>query len=175
MPTQNQRHILIFSVDPMIFPEKFDVINTNLDEKDWMILALVQTNARISFADLGRRAGLSPPAAAERLRRLEDAGIIQGYHARLSTAGMGLGMLAIIEMRINRSEYQRFQKAIQKLAWILECHHIAGRASFYLKAAVPDAAGLEVLIGYLSQFGETTTSVVLSTVLDGREFSRDHK
>jgi DNA-binding Lrp family transcriptional regulator len=96
--------------------DKFDVINTDLDEKDWIILALVQGNARISFADLGRRAGLSPPAAAERLRRLEDAGIILGYHTRLSTAGMGLGMLAIIEMRISRSEYQRFQKAIRGLA-----------------------------------------------------------
>ena len=164
--------MLEFPIDSMVYSDKFDVINTNLDAKDWIILALVQGNARISFADLGRRAGLSPPAAAERLRRLEDAGTILGYHARISTAGMGLGMLAIIEMRIRRSEYQRFQKAIQKLAWILECHHIAGRASFYLKAAVPDAAGLELLIGFLSQFGETTTSVVLSTFLDRREFSR---
>lgn len=163
------------SIDSMTFSDKFDVINTDLDERDWIILALVQGNARISFAELGRRAGLSPPAAAERLRRLEDAGVILGYHARISTAGMGLGMLAIIEMRVSRSEYQRFQKALQKLAWILECYHIAGRASFYLKAAVPDTAGLELLIGYLSQFGETTTSLVLSTFLDRREFSRDQK
>jgi Lrp/AsnC family transcriptional regulator, leucine-responsive regulatory protein len=175
MAIQNRRHVLVSSNDSMTSSDKFDVINTDLDEKDWIILTLVQENARISFAQLGRRAGLSPPAAAERLRRLEDAGIILGYHARISTAGMGLGMLAIIEMRISRLEYQRFHKAIQKLTWILECHHIAGRASFHLKAAVPDAAGLELLIGNLSQFGETTTSVVLSTFLDRREFNRDHK
>jgi Lrp/AsnC family leucine-responsive transcriptional regulator len=84
------------SIDSMVFSDKFDAINASLDEKDWIILTLVQGNARISFADLGRRAGLSPPAAAERLRRLEDAGIILGYHARISTSGMGLGMLAVI-------------------------------------------------------------------------------
>ena len=88
---------------------------------------------------------------------------------------MGLGMLAIIEMQISRSEYQRFGQAIQELPWILECHHVAGRASFYLKAAVPDSAGLELLIGHLTQFGDTTTSVVLSTFLDGRRFSRHHE
>jgi Lrp/AsnC family leucine-responsive transcriptional regulator len=84
---------------------------------------------------------------------------------------LGLALQAIIEMRVSRSEYDRFRKTVQSLTWILECHHIAGRASFFLKAAVPDAAGLEQLIGHLSQFGETTTSVVLSTVLDGRKFA----
>jgi Lrp/AsnC family leucine-responsive transcriptional regulator len=145
-------------------------IEGHLDEKDWIIIQLVQSDARVSFAEIGRHAGLSPPAAAERLRRLEDAGVIRGYHAKISPERLGLEMLAIVEMRINRAEYQRFQKAIQKLAWILECHHVAGRSSFYLKVAVPDAAGLELLIGHLSQFGDTATSVILSTVLDEREF-----
>ncbi len=148
-------------------------IESNLDEKDWIIVQLVQADARISFAEIGRRAGLSPPAAAERLRRLEDAGVIQGYHAKVSPECLGLRMLAIIEMRVNRAEYPRFHKAIQKLAWILECYHIAGRSSFYLKVAVPDAAGLELLIGHLSQFGDTVTSLVLSTVMDRREFHRE--
>ena len=154
--------------------EKFLIINDNLDERDWIIIKLVQENARISFAELGRRTGLSPPAAAERLRSLEDAGVILGYNARISNSHLGLGMLAIIEMRVSRSEYARFQKTTQRIAWILECHHVAGRASFFLKVAVPDAAGLESLIGQLSQFGETTTSVVLSTVLDHRKFCHDH-
>jgi Lrp/AsnC family transcriptional regulator, leucine-responsive regulatory protein len=146
-------------------------IEGDLDDKDWIIIQLVQSDARVSFAEIGRRAGLSPPAAAERLRHLEDAGVIRGYHAKINPDRLGLGMSAIIEMRINRAEYQRFQKAIQKLAWILECYHIAGRSSFYLKVAVPDAAGLELLIGHLSQFGDTATSMVLSTVLDRREFN----
>jgi Lrp/AsnC family leucine-responsive transcriptional regulator len=146
-------------------------IEGNLDKKDWIIIQVVQADARASYAEIGRRAGLSPPAAAERLRRLEDAGVICGYHAGINPARLGLGLQAVIEMHVHRAEYSRFQKAIHKLAWILECHHVAGRTSFYLKAAVPDAAGLELLIGHLSQFGETSTSLVLSTVLSRREFS----
>ena len=141
------------------------------DEIDWIIIKLVQTDARVSFAELGRRTGLSAPAAAERLRSLEDAGVVLGYHARVNPDRLGLPMAVFIEMQVKRTDYQRFQKAVQKLTWILECHHIAGRASFILKAAVPDALGLELLIGHLSQFGDTTTSLVLSTVLGRREFS----
>lgn len=149
-------------------------IKDNLDEKDLIIIRLVQSDARISFAELGRRAGLSPPAAAERLRRLEDAGVVLGYHAKLNPACLGLGMLAFIEMKVKRSDYQRFQNMLQKQPWILECHHVAGPASFCMKAAVPDTTGLELLIGQLSQFGDTTTSLVLSTVIDRREFYREN-
>jgi hypothetical protein len=80
-------------------------------------------------------------------------------------------MFVFIEMQVRRADYPRFQKAVTQLTWILECHHVAGRASFLLKAAVPDAAGLELLIGHLSQFGETNTSLVLSSNLERREFA----
>ena len=143
------------------------------DERDWVILEEVQRNARVSFADLGRRAELSPPAAAERLRRLEDAGVVRGYHARLAPERLGLGMTVLIEMRVPRAQYERFQRAVARLPWVLECHHVSGAASFVLKCAVPDVPGLELLVGHLSQFGDTSTSLVMSTVLDRREFRRD--
>jgi Lrp/AsnC family transcriptional regulator, leucine-responsive regulatory protein len=162
--------MVVFLADSMTDTPTFGRIEGELDKKDWIIIQLVQSEARVSFAEIARRAGLSPPAAAERLRRLEDAGVIRGYHAKIDPERLGLGMVAIIEMRVNRVDYPRFQKAIQKLAWILECYHVAGRASFYLKAAVPDARGLELLIGHLSPFGDTVTSLVLSTVLERREF-----
>ena len=142
------------------------------DEKDWIILQSVQSDARLSFAELARRTGLSPPAASERLKRLEDAGVIVGYHARINPQHLGLGLLVFIEVNVKRSDYARLEKMAQQLAWILECHHIAGRTSFIIKAAVPDAQGLELLIGHLSQFGDTTTTLVLSTVLGHREFTR---
>ena len=147
-------------------------ITGNWDDKDWILIELIQADARVSFAELGRRAGLSPPAAAERLRRLEDAGVILGYHARISHSHFGLPLLVFIEIQVKRPDYARFQKAVQKLTWILECHHVAGRASFILKAAVPDTQGLELLIGHLGQFGDTTTTLALSTVLERRTFSR---
>ena len=126
----------------------------------------------MSFAEIGRRTDLSPPAAAERLRRLEDAGVIVGYHARVNPVRLGLAMPVIVEVQVKRAEYLRFQKAVQKLPWVLECHHITGRAAFLLKAAVPDVASLELLIGHLSQFGDTATSLILSTVVDRREFTQ---
>jgi len=149
-------------------------IRGEIDDLDWILLQLVQSDARMSFAELGRRAGLSPPAAAERLRRLQDNGVILGYHAQINPERLGLTMMVLIEVIVKRSEYPRFQKAVQKLSWILECHHVTGRASFLLKAAVPDVTGLELLIGHLSQFGDTSTSLVLSTVVSRREFALQH-
>lgn len=143
------------------------------DEKDWILLEEVQRNARVSYADLGRRADLSPPAAAERLRRLEDAGVIRGYHAAVAPDRLGLGLTVLIEMKVARSHYERFHRAVARLAWVLECHHVSGAAAFVLKAAVPDVTGLELLVGHLSQFGDTATSLVLSTVVGHREFRRD--
>jgi Lrp/AsnC family leucine-responsive transcriptional regulator len=148
-------------------------INAKFDEKDWILIQLIQADARLSFAELGRRSKMSPPAAAERLRRLQDTGVILGYHAQVSAERLGLGLLVFIEIQVKRSDYTRFQKAVQKIAWILECHHTAGRASFILKAAVPDTYGLELLVGHLSEFGDTNTTLVLSTVLNRREFLRE--
>jgi len=150
---------------------KIGAIEGIFDEIDWNILQLLQADARVSFAELGRRVGLSPPSAAERVRRLEDMNVILGYHARINPSQLGLKMFVFIEMQVRRADYPRFQKAVTQLTWILECHHVAGRASFLLKAAVPDAAGLELLIGHLSQFGETNTSLVLSSNLERREFA----
>lgn len=133
----------------------------------------VQANARVSFAELGRRSGLSAPAAAERLRRLEDQGVVLGYHARISTSGLGMPLQVFVEIAVKRADYSRFEKAIAKLPWVLECHHIAGRASFLLRAVAPDTPGLEQLIGYLSHFGDTATSLVMSTPLERREFRCD--
>lgn len=146
-------------------------IEGNLDVRDWIIISMLESDARVSFAEIGRRANLSPPAAAERLRRLEDAGVITGYHAKVNTERLGLGMLVYIEMQVKRGAYSDFEKAVTKLSWILECHHITGRASFLLKAAVPDVAGLELLVGHLSQFGDTNTSVILSTLVARRELA----
>jgi Lrp/AsnC family transcriptional regulator, leucine-responsive regulatory protein len=145
-------------------------IHTTLDDKDWILLRQLQKDARRSFAALGRDAGLSAPAAAERLRRLEQSGVIDGYHARVRPSEVGLDLRAFIEIVVKRTDYPRFQKAVEKLQWILECHHVSGRGSFLMKVAVPDVGGLEQLIGHLSQFGDTMTSLILSDVIERREF-----
>ena len=106
----------------------FAVNVTDLQDEDWIMLQAVQTNARVSFAELGRRCGLSAPATAERLRRLQDRGVIRGYHARLDLDRLGLPMQVFVEIGVKRADYLRFQREIANIPWVLECHHIAGRA-----------------------------------------------
>lgn len=145
-------------------------LDASLDEKDWVLLEQVQEDARMPFAELARRAGLSAPAATERLRRMEDTGLITGHHAAVSAEKLGLTLSAFLEIQVKRADYPRFQAAVRELAWVLECHHVSGRASFVLKVAVPGVAGLEMLIGHLGQFGETSSSLILSTTVARRQF-----
>lgn len=152
---------------------KLGRIEGALDPTDWILVKEVQQDARLSWAELGRRSELSAPAAAERLRRLEDSGVIAGYHARINPESLGLRLTVFIDITVRRVDYPRFQEEIEKLPWVLECHHVAGRASFLLKAVAPDTEGLELLIGHLSRFGDTNTSLVLSTSLARREFRNE--
>jgi Lrp/AsnC family leucine-responsive transcriptional regulator len=146
------------------------MIEAELDRKDWILLELLQADARLPFAELGRRASLSAPAAAERVRRLEDMGLITGYHAAIDPRRLGLAIPVIVEVQVSRADYAKFQKSIRSLPAVTECHHVTGRAAFLLKAAVPSIEALDALIGHLSQFGQTATSLVLSTVLERRDF-----
>jgi Lrp/AsnC family leucine-responsive transcriptional regulator len=82
-------------------------------------------------------------------------------------------MTAVIEIQVKRSDYSRFQRAVEKFDWVLECHHISGRTSFLLKIVVPSVSGLEALIGSLSVYGETFTSIVLSTLVERRKLRRE--
>jgi Lrp/AsnC family leucine-responsive transcriptional regulator len=153
--------------------EAIGTIEGKLDEKDWILLELLQEDARTSFAELGRRAGLSAPAAAERVRRFEDLGLITGYHAEVDPKRLGLAIPVMVEVQVSRADYARFQKAVKNLPCVQECQHVTGRAAYALRAVVPAVEDLEGLIGQLSQFGQTTTSLVLSTVLARRIFRRE--
>ncbi len=136
-----------------------------LDAINLKILREMQKDARQSFAELGRRVGLSLPAVAERVRKLEDAGIIRGYHAEVDATRLGYPMTAFIRLKTTPQSYARFQKAVTAIPEILECHHVTGEDSFTIKLAACSVAHLEELVGKLTGFGPTTTSLVLSTVL----------
>ena len=139
-----------------------------MDARDWQLLKLLQTDARTTFAELGRRVKLTPPAVAERVRRMEDQGVIEGYTARVNLAAVGRGMRVFLRVQVLTKEYPKFIRTAQTLRAIEECHHITGGESFLLKAAVRDVAELEQLIEKLSVFGQTVTSIVLSTSLAHR-------
>jgi len=134
-----------------------------LDSVDWKIVSALQQNARTSFAELGRSIGLSTPATAERVRKLEDAGVILGYRAEVDPARIGLPITAFIRMSVVGDVFVRITALLQEMPEVLECHRGTGADSFTIKVAVSNVAHLEALIDRLTPFGTTTTSIVLST------------
>lgn len=134
-----------------------------LDETSLKLLRTLQEDARISFRELGRRVGLSTPAVSERVRRLEEAGLITGYRAIVDATKLGWPIMAFIHLFTPARQYTRFLAMAQELPEILECHHVTGQAAFVLKVTVESVEKLETLIARLNPFGETSTLIVLST------------
>jgi len=139
-----------------------------MDSTDWTILEALQEDARIGYAELGRRVGLSAPTVTERVRRLEDEGVITGYHAAVNPAALGMELPVFIRMNVGNKEYAKFREIVKNMPRILECHHLTGESAFLLRAQVESVGALETLIGRLSVYGQTSTSLVLSTVLPRR-------
>jgi Lrp/AsnC family leucine-responsive transcriptional regulator len=139
-----------------------------LDETGWKLLCALQENARSSYAELGRCVGLTPPAVADRIRRLELAGIITGYHAAVNPAKLGLGLTAIIRFKASGAPYARIMGVIRGCPEIIECHDITGDDCMSLTAVVSSVAHLQEVIARLTPFGASNTSIVLSTPLAHR-------
>ncbi len=123
----------------------------------------MQQNARISYREIGEQVGLTGPAVAERVRRMEHAGVIEKYSLVLNTDRLGLSIQAFIQLTTPAARYPRVLEALKDLPGIVECHHITGGASFLIRALVSSTQELESLIAKISPFGETATSLVLST------------
>ncbi len=143
-----------------------------LDEIGWRILRELQENARISFAELGRRVGLSIPAVTERVRKMEDAGIILGYHADVNPEKAGYPITAFIRMSIGGNVSTQIVALMKEMNEVEECHRSTGGDSFILKVRVASVAHLEHLIERLLPYGATTTSIVLSSPVTKRFLER---
>lgn len=139
-----------------------------LDETGWQLLRELQEDARLSFAELGRRVGLSTPAVAERVRNLEAAGIVKGYRAEIDLAKVGLPILAVVRMSVMGDVLGRITAVAREIPEVLECHRATGADSFIMKVAVSSVAHLERLIDRLTPFGSTSTSIVLSSPVTRR-------
>lgn len=134
-----------------------------LDRVDCSILRALQANGRDSFADVGKAIGLSATSVAERIRRLEDAGIIEGYRVRLSAAKLGFPVTAFILARPNGPD-ARFIKVAGERPEIRACYRVTGEFSFIAQAALRDVAHLEELLNHLEPAAvHIVTLVVLST------------
>lgn len=144
-----------------------------LDHVGWQILLALQQDARLSFTELGRQVGLSLPAVAERVRRMEEAGIITGYRAEIDARKIGLTMTAFIRLSTTGSQYPALIELVQQLPEVMECHHLTGADSFIMKVVVVSIAHLESLITRVSSYGPTTTSIALSSPVTGRHLTKE--
>ena len=142
-----------------------------LDAIDYQIVDELQADARLSFSELGRRVNLSQPTIAERVRRLEERGVIRGYHIDLDPSQIGRPITAFIRLRIshpNARQY-KFEKLIEtepEFACITECHRITGDDCLLLKVYVSSIQALNEFLGKINIYGDPNTSIVLSTVTD---------
>ena len=139
-----------------------------LDETGWRILAELQEDARISFSELGRWVSLTPPAVADRVRRMEEAGIVAAYQAQPDHARIGLPITAFIRWTATGSDCAYLGEVAKDIPEVVECHRVTGEESYVVKAVVRDVAHLESLINRLMPHGETKTSIVLSTPVSHR-------
>jgi Lrp/AsnC family leucine-responsive transcriptional regulator len=143
-----------------------------LDSVGWEILCALQNDARMSYAEIGRRVGMSAPAVMERVRRLEEAGIITGYTAKVDVAKLGLPIMAMTRVRFAGERYPHIRKVVAECPEVLECHHVTGDDCLIIKLAATSMADLERLIGKFSIFGQTTTSIILSSPVTERIIDR---
>ena len=139
-----------------------------IDEIDKKILTELQQDARTSFAELGRRVGLTTPAVIERVRKIEDAGIVTGYRIEIDPAKIGLPITAFIRMSITGVDYSHIIEVAEQSKEVLECHRGTGGDSFIMKVAVSSVEHLQELIDRLTPYGITTTTIVLSSPVKKR-------
>ena len=140
----------------------------SLDATDWRLLKALQQNGRASFTELARTVAMSPSAVTERVRRLEEAGVIAGYSAVVDIERVGLPILAFIRLRYPTSNYKPFHDLIGVTPEIIEAHHVTGEDCFVLKVAARSMRHLESVAGRVAGLGSVTTTIVYSSPLPRR-------
>lgn len=132
-----------------------------LDPTDIAIVEILQADGRIAMAELGRRIGLSQPATSERVKRLEERGIVTGYGARIDAAALGLGMMAVIRLRTTHEYIKPYLKQFAAMPQVIEVLRLTGEDCFLIKVLVPNPAELETIVDAVARHGSVTTSLVL--------------
>jgi Lrp/AsnC family leucine-responsive transcriptional regulator len=136
-----------------------------LDRIAWKIVEELQQDARLSWAELGRRVGLTTPAVAERVHRLEKLGVIRGFHADISLERLGMPIQIFVRLSMAGPEslVRTFQQQVKTWEEVLECHRVTGSDSFIVKARVVSVEHLESFLDKMGHYGTTSTATVLSS------------
>lgn len=143
-------------------------IENELDDTGRRILAALQIQGRMPFSELGRRVGLSAPAVAERVRRMEDIGLITGWRALVDRCRLGWTMTAFMRVSCPGEKYQAVRRLALDLPEVIDCHHVTGEDCFFVKLAVGSVEHLERVIDRFRDVGRTVSSVALSTIVEDK-------
>ena len=139
-----------------------------MDATNLRLLAELQADARLSLAELGRRVGLSSPAVAERIQRLEQEQVILGYHARLNPRKLGLAFSAVIRVRPQPRQLHQVGELAKRTPEVVDCRRITGEDCYIMTAHVRSIEHLEEVIDRFAAHGQTTTSIVQSAPVADR-------
>jgi Lrp/AsnC family leucine-responsive transcriptional regulator len=138
------------------------------DSTDWRILEALQQNGRASYTELAKAVAMSPSAVTERVRRLEEAGIIAGYSAVVDPERLGMPVLAFIRLRYPTNNYKPFHDLVEVTSEIIEAHHVTGDDCFVLKVVARSMRHLESVAGRVAGLGSITTTIAYSSPLPRR-------
>src|SRR5215467_13073033 len=136
--------------------EEIDAVNRRVLEE-------LLKDPRLTMSELGRRVGMSSPAVTERVRRLEETGVIRGYRLELNPATLGLPIAAYIRIRPNPGQLPRIAELAQQIPEVVECHRVTGEDCFILKVYIPAIDQLDRLLDSFLLYGSTTTSIIQSS------------
>lgn len=146
-----------------------------LDATDRRILELLQTDSNITNAQLSQEIGLSPAPTLERVKKLENAGVIKSYHAVVDPASVGMGVSTFVTVSLkghNKDNIQKFMDAIMKIEEVIECHHVTGQADFILRIVAPDIPAYQNLMlekmTNIEVVDNMQSTVILSTFKDSK-------
>ncbi|BEP29626.1 Lrp/AsnC family transcriptional regulator [Helicovermis profundi] len=139
-----------------------------MDQTDYKILDELQKSGRISMKDLGKKVALTSPAVTERVKKLEDAGIISGYSAIIDPKKLNKHVQAIINVDLQVHNHKKFIELAKKEPSIIECHHLTGEDCMQIKVIVSNTEELEELLSRIQSIGSTKTTIILSTPLKNK-------
>ncbi|MEH6472976.1 MAG: Lrp/AsnC family transcriptional regulator [Halopseudomonas sp.] len=137
-----------------------------IDAINRKIIAALQQNARVSYAELGKRVYLSAPAVAERIRKLESAGIITGFTLKVDLDKLGYPIVALVQCKVFRTKEREFKARMLNHDEVIECHNVTGEQAFLVKLAVESMSQLDVILESFCDLSDTNTMMILSTPVD---------
>lgn len=134
-----------------------------MDKTNWKLLKLLEGNGRLTYAELGKLVHLTAPAVAERVRKLEESGVITGYSAQVNLEKAGIPITALVECQVYRTKEREFKALVMDLEEVIECYNVTGPYAFVIKVGVKSMSKLDALLERLIDLSDTNTMMIMTT------------